>query len=133
MSQKTGQKVIQNDKIVPNILTNIVTDIDTDISNMDIYIRYESESLSIRSGGGDSGSRTGKRRGNIKGDNPRRRRQPQRDRDNNNNSSHINHTNSSTYSNGTNNDVYNNDTEDTRSTGWTLLSAGGCHYLDDGR
>jgi hypothetical protein len=82
----------------------------------------------ILSGGGDSGTRGGKGKGNIKGDNPHRRP--------------IHHGNSNnTHSNGTipissnNSTAEGNKTDsvDERRNGWTLLSAGGCHYLDDGR
>jgi hypothetical protein len=83
----------------------------------------------ILSGGGDSGTRGGgKGKGNIKGDNPHRR---PTHRGNGNNT----HSNSTGPVNSYNNTVQGNKTEtvDDRRNGWTLLSAGGCHYLDDGR
>lgn len=86
----------------------------------------------LLSGGGDSGT-SGKGRGNIKGD-PRRHRQPPP------------HHNSNSTSNSTgggsrggagvsnSSAVSRNDSSDDDSrSGWALLSAGGCHYLDDGR
>ena len=109
------------------------------------YEISEQRNVDISSSGGDSGSHKGKGpgRGNAKGDNPRRHRPPPH-----NNSSSV--VNSNTKNNSSNNgntddknkkdrngsrdgDIDNWNSNDKKGDGWTLLSAGGCHYLDDGR
>jgi hypothetical protein len=109
----------------------------------------------VLSGGADSSNKGSGRRGRINGGNSPRHRMPPR-RHNNGSSSDQNDNNNNNDSNSTKTDsgtgtgtgsgdkiphgtgngtagVNITDPSVDEAYGWTLLSAGGCHYLDDGR
>ena len=88
------------------------------------------------SSGGNSGSHKGKGpgRGTVRGDNPRKHRStPHTNSSSSSNSSGNSNNNDRNDKNQNSSKAVTDDDNDQRGSGWTLLSAGGCHYLDDGR
>ena len=92
--------------------------------------------IKTSSSGGNSGSHKGKGpgRGTVRGDNPRKHRStPHTNSSSSSNSSGNSNNNDRNDKNQNSSKAVTDDDNDQRGSGWTLLSAGGCHYLDDGR